>query len=119
MGDLAAGKDLWDEFCSLIQTMAAKPTEFCGESLQQLKNVQTGCSIHKKLFYIPAYFLPVWQNFCPAVERSGTSISLFQDFLLSLRAKPDFLRTQKKVLTFYQLLNLLMLFLASFLKGFW
>lgn len=36
VGDLAAGKDLWDKFCSLIQTMAAKRTEFCGESLQQL-----------------------------------------------------------------------------------
>lgn len=36
MRDLAAGKDLWDKFCSLIQTMAAKSIEFFGESLQQL-----------------------------------------------------------------------------------
>lgn len=36
MRDLAAGKDLWGKFCSLIQTMAAKPIEFFGESLQQL-----------------------------------------------------------------------------------
>lgn len=127
MGDLAAGKDFWDKFCSLIQTMAAKPIEFSSleRTCNNFETSRQAVSHIKSCFIFLLISFLCGRNFCPAVERSGTfhclgtSISLFQDFFLSLRAKPDFLGGQKKVLIFYQLLNLLMFPLASFLKGFW